>query len=198
MRINALLVVWIVVLGIAQLAISAEMELPRIVTQGEEINLTLKLDGSQACLVFTPLEGGEPFTYSCFFKDGTFSIDSNRLSLGTYRVELKDSANDQILASSFLMVTSEPVQQLTGIYSRPNPFDLTLPDARVEFVNAPAGSTIRIFDLGGVEVISLSGSLPIRWDGRNEDGDLVSSGSYIYLVEDSGGEKFVGKMAVIK
>jgi hypothetical protein len=137
MRINALLVVWIVVLGIAQLAISAEMELPKMVTQGEEINLTLKLDGAQACLVFTPLEGGEPFTYSCFFKDGTFSIDSNRLSLGTYRVELKDSANDQILASSVLMVTSEPVQQLTDIYTRPNPFDLTLPDARVEFVNVP-------------------------------------------------------------
>jgi hypothetical protein len=198
MRVKEFLAIGIILLAVAPAALSAEMELPKIVTQGEEMNLTLRLDGEQACLVFTPLSGGEPFTYSCFFKDGSFAIDSGRLNPGTYRVELKDTVDERILASSVLVVTTEPVQQLTGIYSRPNPFDLTLPDAKVEFVNVPAGSTVRIFDLGGVEVISLSGSPPIRWDGRNADGDLVSAGSYIYLVEDSAGDRFVGKLAVLK
>lgn len=196
MRISLILLVLISILSWGG-AYCAQMELPRTAVLGEEITLVLSLDGAEACLVFTPYEGGEAFTYSCFFRDGTFPIDTGRFTPGSYLVELREDADGEILDSTILIITTEPVFQLTDIYTRPNPFDLTVTAPRVEFVNVPPWATVRIFDLGGELVINLTGN-PILWDGRNQDGDLVSAGSYIYLVEDESGNEFVGKMAVLK
>ncbi|MBA7629412.1 hypothetical protein ES703_36911 [subsurface metagenome] len=196
MKISLILLVLISILSWGG-AYCAQMELPRTAVLGEEITLALTLDGAEVCLVFTPYEGGEAFTYSCFFRDGTFPIDTGRFAPGSYLVELREDADGEILDSTILIITTEPVFQLTDIYTRPNPFDLTATNPRVEFVNVPPWATVRIFDLGGELVINLTGN-PILWDGRNQDGDFVSAGSYIYLVEDESGNEFVGKMAVLK
>jgi len=176
----------------------AQMELPSSAVLGEEIILKLVLEGKNACLVFTPYGGGEPFTYSCFFKDGEFPLDTSFINPGTYLLELIDEADGEVLATSVLTITSEPTLQLQDVFARPNPLDLTVPDPKMEFVNVPSGSTVRIFDLGGELVINLTGTVPILWDGRNQDGDLVSAGAYIFNVHSPDGGEFTGRMAVIK
>ncbi|NIQ80660.1 MAG: T9SS type A sorting domain-containing protein, partial [Anaerolineae bacterium] len=69
----------------------------------------------------------------------------------------------------------------------PNPFN---PDTRISY-SLPADSDVRltVFNVLGQEVKVLvqgyktSGSHSVTWDGRNEDGENVSSGIYFYKLE---------------
>jgi len=38
----------------------------------------------------------------------------------------------------------------------------------------------------------------IRWDGKNEAGDIVSNGVYFFVVTTDKGEKAIGKVAVLR
>ena len=67
----------------------------------------------------------------------------------------------------------------------------------VDGAGAPGGSSATIFDMLGREVVKLSGD-PLQWDGRNERGDMVSAGTYMFVVELPSGEKHTGKIAVVK
>jgi hypothetical protein len=67
------------------------------------------------------------------------------------------------------------------------------------FDGMPVNSTVKIFTLSGHKVASLSapsGSVP--WDLKNEDGDPVASGLYIYLITAGSNEKTTGKLVVIR
>jgi len=69
----------------------------------------------------------------------------------------------------------------------------------VTFTNpAPQVVEIKIYTLAG-ELIA-EGTLPTRgewiWNGRNQEGNKVASGIYLYIVTDPSGEK-LGKLTVI-
>ena len=66
-------------------------------------------------------------------------------------------------------------------------------------VNAPDGSTIRIFDISGnlVKELHTVGS-GVLWDVRNESGEDLASGIYVYLVTDPAGNKFKNRIMVIR
>lgn len=93
------------------------------------------------------------------------------------------------------LVGGAPV--LPEVYATPNPFDLSAGAARLTFAGAPGGSNATIYDMLGREVVKLSGD-PLQWDGRNERGDLVSGGTYMFVVELPAGDKHTGKIAVVK
>lgn len=63
--------------------------------------------------------------------------------------------------------------------------------------------TIRIYDITGNLIRGLvdedyaPGAYQIRWDGKNDDGDRVASGVYIYIIK-AGSKTEVKKIAVIK
>jgi hypothetical protein len=86
---------------------------------------------------------------------------------------------------------------LPEVYATPNPFDLSAGAARLTFAGAPAGSSATIFDMLGREVVKVEGD-PLQWDGRNERGDMVAGGTYMFVVELPSGEKYDGKIAVVK
>ncbi len=85
---------------------------------------------------------------------------------------------------------------LPKMYVQPNPFDLSTHSGTLSFVNTPAGSVIKIYDMAG-KVVSELAAGETEWDGRNDRGDLVASGTYMFYVTGSGLE-FTGKFAVIK
>jgi hypothetical protein len=85
--------------------------------------------------------------------------------------------------------------ELTGIYATPCPLNLSSPPAACTFTGVPEGSKIKIYDMAGRTVKELDG---IVWDGRNSDGELVSSGTYIFRVTAPDGSKFTGKLAIVK
>jgi hypothetical protein len=86
------------------------------------------------------------------------------------------------------------------MYSFPNPFRPARGEIAVIQVPAPDAGALRIFDpFGGlVRILRKSGAADLffQWDGRNDRGDLVSTGGYICVVE--GHEKQYCKIAVLR
>ena len=94
-----------------------------------------------------------------------------------------------------------PSRQLTRVVNRPNPFN---PRTTIEWTMAREGRvTVTIYDIRGQRVRHLldaerpSGLNQVLWDGRDDAGVGVSSGSYMYRVS-SFGELRQGKMALIR
>ena len=85
--------------------------------------------------------------------------------------------------------------ELTGIYATPCPLNLSSLPAACTFIGVPEGAKIKIYDMAGRTVKELEG---IVWDGRNADGELVSSGTYVFRVTAPDGSKFTGKLAIVK
>jgi gliding motility-associated-like protein len=56
-------------------------------------------------------------------------------------------------------------------------------------LNFPNGNNVKvtILDRYGNQVIVLSGSIQILWDGSNEGGQEVPEDTYFYIVEEEGG-----------
>lgn len=79
----------------------------------------------------------------------------------------------------------------------PNPFKVS-ENGAVAFAIPPslqgAGAKIKIYTVAGELVKELNG---LAWDGRNTSGNKVASGTYIYQVKTSAGEK-TGRFAVIR
>lgn len=80
----------------------------------------------------------------------------------------------------------------------PNPVRAYLGDVEIVFDNVTDG-TLTIYTVKGTRLreINFSGAAFVKWDLRNDDGDLVGSGVYLYEVESAGDVK-TGKVAVIR
>ncbi len=91
---------------------------------------------------------------------------------------------------------------ITNAYVYPNPYRRIGANGEtgVMFAGLPERATIRIFTLQGIEVCKiehdnrLGGS---RWDLRNEHGDEVAGGVYLYTIE-AGDDKIRGKLAILR
>lgn len=117
-------------------------------------------------------------------------------ALPAYRIVVEETGGLGSEASvNITVVGGAPA--LPEVYATPNPFDLSAGKAVLTFVGAPSGSTATIYDMEGREVVKLSGS-PLQWNGRNERGDAVAGGTYMFVVELPSGEKHTGKIAVVK
>ncbi len=96
---------------------------------------------------------------------------------------------------------AQPAQSLEQLRGYPNPFVLDKEMNRFFINNLARDSEIRIFTLAGslVRKIPSEQVLGARasWDGKNDDGEWVSSGVYFYLVTTPEGESRTGKVAVI-
>lgn len=82
----------------------------------------------------------------------------------------------------------------------PNPFNSNIAGQNLMFANLPRGTEIFIFNASGHFMRRLEeneGAGGISWDLRTADGNVVSSGVYIYVARFNGEEK-KGKFVVIK
>ncbi|PKL41780.1 MAG: hypothetical protein CVV39_09050 [Planctomycetes bacterium HGW-Planctomycetes-1] len=79
------------------------------------------------------------------------------------------------------------------IYAWPNPLTVNgVPPEKFTFVNLPSGSVIKVYTLAGELVATIDKGI---WDAKNDDGRVVASGVYFFVVENEGS---VGKLAVIR
>ena len=98
-----------------------------------------------------------------------------------------------------------PANTLAGAVVYPNPvsFDLAA-GGLLKFVNLTENPTLRIFTVSGEPVKTIvpngTGNAgndgKIEWDGKNESGEIVTRGLYIYLVTDEAGGRKAGKLVV--
>ena len=115
-------------------------------------------------------------------------IDARRLPTGsfTYAVIAIDEAdNESVPLEKRLRILDEPY---------PNPFTPLSPDTDFNQVVFPARAleeasgefTVLIFDIDGMLVRTLTaspGETELIWDGRNEAGEIVESGVYVYQLQ---------------
>ncbi|MCB1058690.1 MAG: S8 family serine peptidase [Calditrichaeota bacterium] len=114
--------------------------------------------------------------------------------------ELTAQSGNPFAASSLLI--SESAQNIDDAYVYPNPFKGrgAAGGNGVYFAALPTTATIRIFSIDGalLRKIEHNGATGFaEWDLRNDSGDAVSSGVYIYTIE-SNGDKVAGKIAVAR
>jgi hypothetical protein len=87
---------------------------------------------------------------------------------------------------------------LSAVRPLPNPF---LPRrGPLTFAFLPARATVSVHDLRGQLVrilVEADGDGGVAWDGRNERGEEVGSGIYLYRVTTSG-ETVIGKVALVR
>jgi hypothetical protein len=84
----------------------------------------------------------------------------------------------------------------TGAVAYPNPFSLSKHTELTFWGTYVPYAKIQIFTLGGNLMRTLeerNGASNLSWDGRNEKGDKVARGIYIYIVKE-----FRGKIAVVE
>ncbi len=94
----------------------------------------------------------------------------------------------------------KPKLNLSQLLVYPSPLLLSQGKNEVRFKNLTANSVVYIFTVNGelVREIDSEGSGLVKWDGRNQGGNLVASGVYLWVVREKGGDKRSGKIAVIR
>ncbi len=115
-------------------------------------------------------------------------VDNRQLSTGsfTYAIVAIDEADNE----------STPAQKRLRIFDKPypNPFTPLSPDPDFNTVVFPARTiddaegefSVLLYNLNGVLIKSLLaelGETELKWDGKNENGEIVESGIYIYQLQ---------------
>lgn len=99
-----------------------------------------------------------------------------------------------------------PLPNLDKVTIGPNPFIVSRSKPNyLRFRNLTANSQVKILTSAGRLVRTLTGNnideimgSYAQWDGRNQNGKLVSSGVYLYLIVDENGNSTAGKFVVIR
>lgn len=118
----------------------------------------------------------------------SWKIDGDLQSDHTYYWRAKANNNSYCETSAF-MVQPSP-------HAYPNPFKLSETD-EVRFAEVPDGSNVVLMSVSGATVRQWShvSEEDLRWDGTNESGSVVASGTYLWFVE---GTDLGGKIVLMK
>lgn len=124
-------------------------------------------------------------------------------------IALPDSCQAELVPIS---IQVDAQSNLNSVYAVPNPFRTggsrlttanyhNFPDDKIRFVNVPVDCVIRIYTVSGDLVWEHNHDSPggnIEWDSRNRGGEEVTSGVYIYKIEDPGGGHVYGRLVIIR
>jgi thiol-disulfide isomerase/thioredoxin len=82
----------------------------------------------------------------------------------------------------------------------PNPFNL---ETTIDFISSGGKTSLEIFDISGARVVTLlnknlgAGQYSLIWDGRDQAGKQVTSGTYFYRLSDAAGSQ-TRRMTLLK
>ncbi|MBN1466395.1 hypothetical protein JXA02_11570 [candidate division KSB1 bacterium] len=97
---------------------------------------------------------------------------------------------------------TKPASNLNAVRGYPNPFIVDPENSRFYIDNLALNSSVKIYTADGFLVREIPRSeilgARVSWDGTNDDGELVSSGVYIYLVTTKEGAATSGKIALVR
>ena len=94
----------------------------------------------------------------------------------------------------------ENLNQLTGF---PNPFILDGFSDHFTITNLAANTSVNIYSISGIKVKTfklddVQGKGQIVWDGKDDDGNFVASGIYVYLAFTNNDISATGKVALVR
>jgi hypothetical protein len=146
------------------------------------------------------------------FRAGTVQVQLSGLPTGknTVRVRAWDSFNNSQTAETLFEVASSDRLSVSDVFNYPNPFG----GQGTEFTfrqnqNTPLTVTVKVFTLAGRMIKTIdalaSGDSFVRipWDGRDQDGDVIANGVYLYklIVKSSDGRygsEVLGKLSKVQ
>ena len=147
-----------------------------------------------------------------------FKYDTNSLTSGSYsyetdtnidyvsiKLKVWDNANNPSESEIKLDIISSDIFELRNVYNFPNPF---IDKTQFTFeITQPAEIAIDIFTLSGLKINSIysmyfnEGYGNIEWDGKDQYGQTLSNGVYLYKINaknDNQETHFIGRIAIIK
>ncbi len=121
-------------------------------------------------------------------------------------VFLNESTGDVFLGTTagLAMIRNNPFASTFTDFSQlkvgPNPLVLREGEgATLRFLQLVPGSQVKILTANGQLVRQLSRGIldEVQWDGRNQEGKLVATGVYVYLITSGEGQEAAGKVLVV-
>ena len=166
-------------------------------------------------LIYRNHTGRDPWTQIASVPPGTSSFVDRNVYPGLqyfYAITATNPAGEEGKLSQSVdvtiseAITAAPELNLDKVIFVPNPYRLNGSANAMEFRNLPDRATIRIYNSSGdlIKQIDHRNNTSIqRWDGRNEAGERISTGIYIYHIEvlrsgQRGKTSVSGKFAVIR
>jgi hypothetical protein len=162
---------------------------------------------------------GNPIDFTEFFtgeldaggKRGEVNYQFTKLNEGDYLLDIKawDVFNNFSSETTNFTVVSTDDLVIRDVYNYPNPFKSNTTFTFQQNLNRPIDVKIKVYTIAGrmikeVEQKNINQKfVKINWDGRDEDGDWLANGTYLYklIVKTTDGdysESVIGKMAIIK
>lgn len=145
---------------------------------------------------------GVPMPVSATSAVPRLQLATLNLTAGTYLITVQASNGSQTSAMASATVTLVQAN-LNAVRAYPNPWRSDRHGGvDITFDNLSTGSEVKLFTVSGhsVRTLTPSAATPDRvvWDRKNDSGDVVASGIYVYSIKDSSGSKSKGKIAIIK
>ncbi|MDD5688216.1 MAG: discoidin domain-containing protein [Elusimicrobia bacterium] len=124
-------------------------------------------------------------------------------------VQKVDKVNNTVTAtvthfSTYRILGSYVTVDLNNIKVYPSPYNpATAVNGKLKISNLPINSIVKLYTVTGDIIRELKetdyGNLGwLEWDGKNDNGDKVGKGVYIYKIEDAAGNKKTGKVGLVK
>ncbi len=155
--------------------------------------------GLPAGLTLGPLSGNSATITGTPQSAGTFNITltaTNASGAGPASVMVL-----RIAAPPAPLAPGAPSNELAAAYAYPVPYKPSAGHTDIIFTGVTAASSVKIYTLAGELVKTLPNTLggtTITWAAvKNEDGDSVASGVYIFQIKSPNGEKR-GKLVIVR
>ena len=144
-------------------------------------------------------------------KVGEINYKFNKLDEGDYSLLVKawDVFNNFSSETSYFTVVSDDQLVIRDVYNYPNPFSSNTTFTFQHNLNGTINANIKIYTIAGRMIKMLEKNaidenfVKIYWDGRDEDGDVIANGTYLYKLNVSSedgdfNQSVLGKLAIIK
>jgi hypothetical protein len=145
------------------------------------------------------------------YQEGSVEYQLSNLADGEHAVTAKawDVYNNSSTVQTTFVVASTSNLSLSDVFNYPNPFAHATTFTFQQNQSSPIDVEIKIYTLAGRIIRVLRSSdvmdrfVRIGWDGRDEDGDVLANGVYLYRVvaQTVDGEKSaqaIGKLSVLR
>jgi hypothetical protein len=183
------------------------------------LGFTIRADLADNQFWWFDCEASNGFTYYYLVTnfDRGYNVASSRQGLNKFdrcqpppdNLPLAPECQEELVR---IRIDVDTQNDLNKVYAVPNPYRTggsrlttanyhNFPDDMVRFVNVPIQCEIRIFNVAGDLIWEYQHNGPggnIDWDVRNQSGEDVASGIYVYKIEDPGGGKVYGRLVVIR
>jgi hypothetical protein len=176
-------------------------------SEGIGHRLEARIDDQPIAIDLTDFYKGKADSY----QEGTVQYQLSNLADGRHEITAKawDIYNNSSTAQTTFQVATATELRVSNVFNYPNPFAHSTTFTFQQNQSTPIDVEIKIYTLAGrlVKVLraaSVTDSfVRISWDGRDEDGDVLANGVYLYrvvahTVDGGKSTESLGKLSVLK